>query len=212
MTCDEFEKTYRRRLKKYARRLTQELSLPAHMREDLYQACWLVVARQLKSWNPEGGMSAFNWCASTMKREMTAEFRRYHGNKAYGWRREIHYFQQPIGEREGVAEHVNLDLKIDIERLLKKEGINRNTERYLRHAIIGEHGAEMAQEDGQTRQAVNNALRITRKRLQKILEDYANDRPSELPESRRSLAWLADFRGGDNVHEQMSPNKACSKW
>lgn len=189
MTPSEFEKLYARRLRKYARRLTREMGLPSHMREDLYQACWLVVGRLLVKWKPDGGLSAFNWCASQMKREMTAEFRRYHENPAYGWRREMSYFLQPLGDREAVAEDLAIDLKIDMARILNREGRSTNLERFLYNAENPNSGAEMAVEAKQTRQAVNHALRRQKERLAKVLADYQHDRPSDAEGARRGVAW-----------------------
>lgn len=189
VTCTEFEKLYGKKLRRYARRKAAELGLPGHMREDLYQACWLVVGQRLKTWRDDGGMSAYNWCCSAMNREMTAEFRRYHENPAYGWRREMHYFLQAMGDREAVAEDACLDLKIDLHRLIDNLPRGRNLERFIRLAVNEESGAEMALESKQTRQAVNHANRLTAKHLASKLAEFENDRPSMEPEARRGIGY-----------------------
>lgn len=189
MTLSEFEKLYGRRLRKYAQRLTYDCGLPSHMKEDLYQACWLVIGRLLKKWSPTGGMSAYNFCCSDMRREMIAEFRRYHGNRGFGWRVELRHVFTPLGDREGIAEDANLDLKIDMQRILENQPKTRNLEHFLRMSVGQEHGAEVAKDEGLTRQVVNHHCRRTRAALKEQFAEFADEAPSLLPESRRSIAW-----------------------
>lgn len=211
MTPTEFEKLYGQRLREYARRWAGEWKLPACMREDLYQVCWLVIPRQLAKWDPQGGMSAFNWCASAMKREITAEFRRYHYNRGYGWRYKISVFQYPIEDREAVAEYVDLDLRIDVNTILAKQPQTRNLARYIRNVAGDASGTDMAAESGQTRQAVNSGLRLTGKALAKPFADFADDCPCDRADARRSVAWLHDFREGDGLTFRQCENLGLSK-
>lgn len=211
MTPTEFEKVYGARLYRYAHFWAKEWKLPAYMRKDLYQAAWLVIGRQLATWEPDGGMSAFNWCASAIKREMTAEFRRYHHNRAYGWRIEIEPFQFPIDEREAVAERVDLDLRLDVNKIVAKQAQTRNLARFLRSAAGDANGTELAHESGQTRQAVNCSLRKMSKALGKALEEFSEDCPSDRPDAQRSVAWLSDFREGSGPSYRQCENFGFSR-
>lgn len=172
MTPTEFHRLYDKKLRAYVRRTHASFGLPPYMREDMYQACWLSIGRTLKSWRPDGGRSAFNWCASQMKKEMTAVWRAYFCNPKYGWRREINPFIEHLGHREAIDAPVDIDLVIDLKRILVREPRTAQTRRFIWSALNPNSGADLARQHNLTRQAANAALRTTRRHLRASLIEF----------------------------------------
>lgn len=166
MTFDEFMSKYRQRLDSYVSRFCKAFRLPGDLRDDLYQAAQIGVLLQIPSWRDYiGGKSAFNWCATAIRREMEQTVRRHHGLKIRSMDpipRDSLEFEETMAVDRG---YCTIDETLDLKRALTADRKPAHIVRFIATALSPASGADIARFHGISRQAVCMSVSQTRKRL-----------------------------------------------
>lgn len=172
MKPTEFHKTYHRRVRSYAHLMAKKWGLPAHIAQDLEQACWLGIIEALPYWKASDGTrahkSAFNWCAPVMCREMEKVIRTHHGMRPLSSGKiEALTDSEDFSTFQGRS--IDVESAIDLKQALQNDPKPIHVARFVLTAINPNEQAAVAVNNRVSRQAICMSVRRTRERLRLAL-------------------------------------------
>lgn len=163
MDFQQFLDMFEKRVNSYVSRQRYRFRLPSSYIDDLRQAAYLGILEALPRWSPSGGMSAFNWCAGPMRRQMERVIRSYLGMKPCSVS-ELKSEDMPLTGCE-VAISPNIENVIDVRRLIESDSNQKHVARFVISVLSPSSGGDLARAENITRQGINWTNQLTKKRL-----------------------------------------------
>jgi DNA-directed RNA polymerase specialized sigma24 family protein len=170
MTFEEFVQSEGVRLESYVLRFGRRFSASASLLADMRQEAHLAAFRALPYWKPKSGnKSAFNWCAGPMRRAMEKALRRELGLRPCSTG-PIRDMRREYDDARFLGPTLpDMESRLDLQRALVNDRKPAQIMRLIMTALSPMSGADLARDEGISRQAVNLSARRARSRLRLAL-------------------------------------------